>query len=142
VIGPDRMLETWGLRISGASLKSPFKVSTGGEPAIDDDLAAVRYVERLKGFVDARPVLAHVHIYGRSLSEFPLRQPGESLPAAIERLGWWMLIDTPPEQMAGAIYRGFFWILESALRRNPFIPPSQLARYVIDEADPTSAKTA
>ena len=121
----EQLLEIWGLRVSGASLKHPFRTSTGEEPGIDDELAAVRYVERVKGFAEARPVLVHVHVDGGRLREFRVRAPGEDLGAALVRLNWWMLYDLRAEEMPGTVYRGFLWMLETALAKAPFFPPSQ-----------------
>jgi hypothetical protein len=131
-LGAEQMLELWGLRVSGDSLKCPMRLSTGGEASIDDDLAAVRYVESIRGFAEARPVLVHVHVNGGEPNTFLLRLPGEPLSSAVSRLGWWMLHDLSADRMAGSVYRGFVWLLEASLRKTPFVPPSRLARLVED----------
>lgn len=116
-----QMLERWGLRVCGGTLKSPLKISTGGEPAADDDLRLVDYVESIPGFDRARPVLQHRFVNGLPLQTFRLRHPGETRPLALIRLGWFGLIGLPDARIPDQILKEFEEALAERMRISPFI---------------------
>lgn len=68
------VLEAWGLRTTGRSLKDPLKEATGGYSGADDEWEAKRLVEELPGFWTARPALHWVYVEGQPIAEFqPVR---------------------------------------------------------------------
>lgn len=118
---PSRMLEVWGLRVSGGSLKTPYKVSGGGESGLDDEWQAKSYMERVPGFDLARPVLVWVYAEGRDASDFPLRRPGESFASALKRLGWGDYLMVGSARVALEVLRDFEVELHEALAERPFV---------------------
>lgn len=121
------MLERWGLRVCGGSLKSPIRMSTGGEAGIDDDLFLVEYVETTTGFGRARPVLLHRYAHGRPFSSFQLRQPGEPRSRALIRWGWFDMVGFRDSDIPKRIVEEFETFLAERMRISPFVPPSERA---------------
>jgi len=134
------MLEWWGLRESGGSLKNPVKKSTGGDPAEDDEKAAMVFVQTTQFFRVARPILAHVHIEGKQLDEFVIRMPGERLKQSLLRLGWWQLCGVREERIADCLYEGFYEVLTNRLEFEGFIPPSKLPRLIDEHEGPVTER--
>gem|GEM_PF-1808752 len=126
VLTVGEVLERVGLRLTGGSLKSPCRVSTGGNVGLDDDLALLAYVEGTEGYQRARPALVHVYCDGQSVGNFRLRRPGETRHAALIRLGWFCYIDRRPGQEAGAALEEFERTLADRLVNDPFLPPNVL----------------
>lgn len=117
----DRMLERWGLRVCGGTLKNPMKLSTGGEPSPDDDLRLVDYVESTPGFERARPALQWRFVQGKPFSSFQLCRPGESRSLALIRLGWFGLIGLPDAKIPEKIVKEFEIALKERLLDLPFL---------------------
>jgi hypothetical protein len=131
------MLEVWGRRVSGGSLKDPLKLSTGSCRGTDDESALVLYVEMTFGFELVRPVLVHVFAEGRSLSSYAFRQVGESRVAAAMRHGRGCRISDgwSDLEIADDALRSFMRRLGRKIKRRPFriprsvedVPPEQIA---------------
>jgi hypothetical protein len=118
----ERMLEAWGLRACGGSLKNPLNLSTGGATGTDENWQAKQYVEGVTGFSLARPVLVWVFAQGLDVAAFRLRQPGESLTQALKRLGWQDYVMLPAARIALEVLRDFEVELGEALEERPFTP--------------------
>lgn len=140
VYDPYRMLEWWGLRETGGSLKDPTKKSNGGKASEDDEEAAMIYVQTTPNFRVARPVLAHVHIEGLPLCDFVVRGPGERLTPALLRRSWWQLVGIRENLIAEAIYTGFVEILIHQLDTVAFTPPSKLPKIVEEHEGPVTER--
>lgn len=117
-----RMLEAWGLRTSGGSLRNPLKLSTGGSGGCDEEWQAMRYVEAVKGYERSLPVLRWVYVQGQPIETFRLRGPGEPLMRALVRNEWASYIDFPAGNIPDAVLSDFIDNLEKALARRPFTP--------------------
>lgn len=118
------MLQVWGLRITGASLKNPLHLATGGSSGYDEDWEATCYVQRVPGYERAYPVLVHVHAEFQPVEIFRVCEPGETLMRALLRREWGDLIGTPRHLVGRAIY-GEFRLRLSALAHDPatwFVP--------------------
>lgn len=117
----DEMLERWGLRVVGGSLKSPWRISTGGEAGWDDDLRLVDYVESTPGFERAAPILRHRFSEGRSLESFRVSLPGESRARALIRLGWFDLNGLADAAIPGRVLEDFVSLLNRRMAETPFV---------------------
>jgi hypothetical protein len=122
----DEMLERWGLRIVGGTLKSPLRVSTGGEAMLDDDLRLVDYVESTSGYDRAAPVLKHIYSEGRTFGEFRLRLPGETREHALLRWGWFDLVGLRDAVIPARIDLEFRRELRRRLREQPYHPSAKV----------------
>lgn len=138
----DAVLEAWGLRVSGASLKNPLKESTGGNSsALDDEFQAMQRVERMPGYSRAKPVLHWHHVLGNRLDQF---QPGiytgypTGTAGAFVKLGWDGHRHVPIHVAAQDEYDDFIEALEADLRACPFVPIHEIDGEEID--DTTSGK--
>ena len=118
---PIRLLDTWGMRIVGGAFTDPTQKASGGEFGADDAMAACRYVESTPGFTIARPVLKWVHVEGREPKDFRVVRPGESLLAAVVRLGWQHHLGRPGK-LPEAVYTDFFSALSEKCVAMPFCP--------------------
>jgi hypothetical protein len=123
---PLGMLEIWGLRVSGASLKDPLAKSTGGRVGIDDELALALYVEGTQGFEQSRSVLAHVYARFLPIASYRYREPGETRLRAAMRHGQasQMLDGNSDAQLAQKLHDDFMDSLIRRQRDHPFkVPP-------------------
>jgi hypothetical protein len=84
---PLQMLETWGLRIRGSSLKDPNEAASGESITVDDELALCMYVESTDGFFYSRPVLRHVFVEFLPIASYRYVGPGETAWQASLRHG-------------------------------------------------------
>jgi hypothetical protein len=123
----DEMLERWGLRVIGGTLKNPLRTSTGGEAVLDDDLFLVAYVEGTEGFERAGPVLRHRYSAGLGLDRFRVRLPGESLTRALLRFGWFDLREVPERKIPERVLDEFRTALAARMAADPYRPPSAVA---------------
>lgn len=119
-ISLDEMMERWGLRIVGGSLKNPLRTSTGGAAMLDDDLRLVDYVESTSGYARAAPVLKHIYSEGGTLAAFRLRLPGETREHALIRHGWFDLVGMRDAQIPSRIAGEFRRALARRLREQPY----------------------
>jgi hypothetical protein len=117
----ERILTAWGLRQLGP-MRTPYKVSTGGDASTDDEWQAMRFVERLEHFERAKPVLAHVYANGAPPETFRLREPGETKLKALLRFGWGFLIGRDEKDIPRLIEEGFRYSLREELKHRPFVP--------------------
>ena len=122
---PLGMLEIWGLRVSGGSLKDPLAKSTGGRAGIDDELALAMYVETTECFSEARPVLAHVYAAFLPIASYRYRQPGETrMRAAIRHGQANLLLDRWSDaRMTQKLHDDFMDALIKRHRNQPFKVP-------------------
>jgi hypothetical protein len=65
------VLREYGLRVSGGSLTMPTDERKGGSTLSDDELALVRYVENVRGFLEARDLLWHLYANFQPMSTYP-----------------------------------------------------------------------
>lgn len=119
-IGVRELLERWGLRVCGGTLKSPYRVSTGGEEGVDDDLRLVAFVEATEGFSRAKPVLLHRFARGEAPESFTWRRPGEDFRRALIRLGWFDMVGLPERRVARKVLEEFEDRLANRVRGEPF----------------------
>jgi hypothetical protein len=123
------MLQIWGLRATGGSLKSPIKRSTGGEAQQDDELAVALYVQSTPGFATARPVLRRIYCEGRTANGDWWRGPGESLGRAALRLGWGRYLGiVAMKEIPMEVHADFMHGLEQRLIDSPFRLPERTER--------------
>lgn len=123
---PHGMLEIWGLRVSGTSLKDPLAKSTGGRAGIDDELALALYVEGTPGFEQSRTVLAHVYARFLPIATYRYRGPGETRLRAAMRHGQasQMLDGKSDPQLAQKLHDDFMDALIKKQKSHPFkVPP-------------------
>jgi len=118
------MLERWGLRVIGGTLKSPVRTSTGGEAALDDDLFLVDYVQGTPGFERAAPVLRHLYSSGLPLNSFRLCLPGEDRGRALIRQGWFDLVGLPDSEIPWRVLEEFEASLLARMGEAPYRPGS------------------
>jgi hypothetical protein len=132
---PLGMLEIWGLRVSGASLKDPLAKSTGGRAGIDDELALAMYVEATDGFQEARPVLAHVYSRFLPVSGYRYREPGETRLRASIRHGQanLMLEGWTDTAMAQKLHDTFMDLLIKRQREQPFKVPARPEEVTVEQ---------
>ena len=123
----DAMLERWGLRIIGGSLKNPLRISTGGEAMMDDDLRLVAYIESTPGFERAAPVLRHRYSNGMPLESFRIQLPGENRDRALLRLGWFDLRPFRDAAVLSRVNNEFECALAKRLRECPCAPGESAA---------------
>lgn len=116
------MLEAWGLRVCGVSLKNPLALSAGGSSGADYEWQAMRYVESVTGFDMARPVLSWVYSHGLPVERYQLCRPGESKAQALKRLGWQDYVMVPAPKIPEAVLSDFWVEMEDALADRPFVP--------------------
>jgi hypothetical protein len=120
-----QMLRTWGLRCTGGSLKSAgLRLNTGSEAAVDDEEAAMYYVESVDSFYTARPVLVHVYAEFKSIGTYRWRRPGETEFVALKRLRWLPFRDET--HIPHAVHQMFLEHLSDKLREHPFVKPSAM----------------
>jgi len=136
------LLEAWGLRAFGA-LTTPWKAATGGRAISDDESQAAFYVEHTEGFERAREVLAWRYRQCGSLTDFPIREPGETLGRALIRRCWGDMLGRRPYQIATAIHDEFWVALSERVLREPFRPvrPAE-AEDAIEVAEAANARFA
>lgn len=121
------MLEAWGLRTCGGCLRNPLNLSTGGASgSCDENWQAKTYVEGVKDFALARPVLVWACIEGKDPAAFPIKRPGESLAQALRRLGWQDYVMVAPGRIALEVFQDFEVELIEALQDRPFVPMHQV----------------
>jgi hypothetical protein len=121
-MGADQLLELWGLRISGGTLRSVgLRPRSGEEPGVDEVMVVVRYVESTTGFERAKDALVWVYCRGREASEFPVVGPGQTLGAALLRRGWGMHLGKPRREVAPAVVEEFRRELEKRLVAQPMV---------------------
>ena len=123
---PLGMLEIWGLRVSGTSLKDPLAKSTGCRAGIDDELALVMYIESTEGFEQAREILAHLYARFLPIATYRYRQPGETRLRAAMRHGQAseMLAGKSDSQLAQTLHDDFMDRLIKRQKEHPFkVPP-------------------
>jgi hypothetical protein len=123
---PLGMLEIWGLRVSGSSLKDPLAQSTGGRAGIDDELALALYVEATEGFEQSHPVLTHVYARFLPIQTYRYRQPGETRLRAAMRHGQasQMLDGKSDHQLTQKLHDVFMDALIKKQKQHPFkVPP-------------------
>jgi len=129
----DELLQNWGLRITGQSFGDPAKLfnkcsRSGDKTGMDDELQAVMFLENIKGFMLARPVLRHLFVDLKPLSAFRLMLPGEPLQNALERQGWLKVEGwSDPRDIPAIVYRSFVVAIDDELRVRPFRPLPPLA---------------
>jgi hypothetical protein len=126
VLTVHEMLERWGLRVTGGTLKNPIRTSTGGDPLPDDDLALVSYIRGTEGYDRAAPILSHRYSLGLPSGRFRVRNPGETLARALMRLGWFDLAGLPEREIPRRVLREFRDALADRMRSDPYRPPSAL----------------
>ncbi|WP_025229103.1 hypothetical protein [Fimbriimonas ginsengisoli] len=118
------LLELWGLRTIGSSLKSAgLRQYSGGSAGVDVAEYAMRYVEETAGFDSAHPVLLHVYGHGLPASTFFYRGPGEMLSRALIRMGWFGFIGTAEREIPSLVERKFVEGLTERLAIQPFHVP-------------------
>ena len=129
------MLEIWGLRVSGGSLKDPLAKSTGGRAGIDDELALVMYVETTEGFAEARSVIAHAYADFLPISSYRYRQPGETRMRASIRHGQAnLLLDGWSDQkMAQKLHDDFMDSLIKRQKTQPFKVPVRQEEETVEQ---------
>ena len=129
------MLEIWGLRVSGGSLKDPLGKSTGGRAGIDDELALVMYVETTEGFSEARPVVAHVYADFLPISSYRYRQPGETRMRASIRHGQANLLleGWSDQRMAQKLHDDFMDSLIKRQKVQPFKVPVRQEEVTVEQ---------
>jgi hypothetical protein len=129
------MLEIWGLRVSGGSLKDPLAKSTGGRAGIDDELALVMYLEAIEGFETARPVLAHIYSNFLPIESYRYRQPGETrMRAAIRHGQANLLLDGwPDSRMTQKLFNDFLDALIRHQRDKPFKVPARPEEITVEQ---------
>ena len=138
---PLAMLEIWGLRVSGSSMKNPWIKSTGNPAGIDDEMALALYVEATKGFEQARPVLTHVYARFLPIHSYRYREPGESRLRAAMRHGQAseMLDGKSDQQLAQKLHDDFMDELIKRQREHPFkLPPrpeEQTAEQIVRDVE-------
>lgn len=123
---PLGMLEIWGLRVSGSSLKDPLAKSTGGPAGIDDELALALYVESVEGFDQARAILTHIYARFLPIQNYRYREPGETRLRAAMRHGQasQMLEGKSDQQLTQRLHDEFMDKLIKKQREHPFkLPP-------------------
>jgi len=123
---PLAMLEIWGLRVSGGSLKNPLMKSTGNPAGIDDEMALALYVENTEGFEQAKPVLTHVYARFLPISSYRYREPGETRLRAAMRHGQAsdMLDGKTDPQLSQKLHDVFMDHLIQKVKQHPFkLPP-------------------
>jgi hypothetical protein len=123
---PLGMLEIWGLRISGSSLKDPLALSTGGPSGIDDEMALALYVEATSAFEQAKPVLTHIYARFLPIRSYRYREPGETRLRAAMRHGQasLMLEGRSDQQLSQKLHDDFMDELIKKQRSHPFkLPP-------------------
>jgi hypothetical protein len=113
-----RVLEAYGLRITGKSLTVPCREPEGGRKVLDEEEQAVRCVQSIEGYTYAEPILKWVHSEGHSPSDFRPNK-GEELAC---RLLWGVGASFDLKRSAAEHYRAFYRALEISLRERPFIP--------------------
>jgi len=113
-----RVLEAYGLRISGRALMKPFQKESGGCKVLDEETQAVICVQSIEGYTLAEPILKWVHSEGHSPSDFRPNM-GEELAC---RLLWGVGPTFDLKRSAAEHYRAFYRALEISLRERPFIP--------------------
>ncbi len=109
------------MRAFGA-LTTPWKVSTGGFAATDDESQAAWYVETTLGFEKAKEVLVWRYQRCRELIDFPISGPGEGLVRALLRRSWGDMLGRKPYQIARGIHDEFFEALTVRIQEQPFRP--------------------
>jgi hypothetical protein len=123
-LSAEEMLEQWGLRITGGSFEFVgFRKQKGGSPTVDEAMAAVRYVESINGFERVRPILLHVYGDGQAIDDYQMFKPGETLPMALMRHGWFYMQGHNPRKIPGLLLEEFKRALEKELQVRPFVPP-------------------
>lgn len=129
-----RLLQTAGLRMTGGSFKSAgLRPTTGNNGAdVDDEYAAMIYVQSTPGYERVADVVSFVFGHFGDVRKFPYREPGESPYRALLRRGWGIHADEPKGAAKAELQR-FIIVLTRRLVKHPFIPPSALARHVIDQ---------
>lgn len=140
-----QMLEIWGLRVSGGSMKDPLAKSTGGKAGPDDELALVYYVEATPGFFEAQSVLLHKYAHFKPLAQYRYRRPGESLFGASCRHGQAHLAKAGMNELAltKALHKKFVYALIAKMAEKPFmvprvvveLTPEQIAAQVASEVE-------
>ncbi|HWD40083.1 MAG TPA: hypothetical protein VG944_14635 [Fimbriimonas sp.] len=145
---PQLLLERWGLRTVGTSLKGPIQPALSkGDPGVDVDLAIMIYVESVPGYKIAKPVLYHVYAEGKSIYDFRLLEPGETIfQAVVLRLEWGRELlkadawgkegESPdPWELPRLILKNFRDALADKVREHPFCEP-------VASQEPCSAEVA
>ena len=132
------MLQVWGARSRGP-LRSPLKISTGGDASTDDESQVVFYVERTPDFELSKPVLQWVYCWHRDARVFNLASVlndprylsvGAVFPASIlMQMGWGFGIGRSKGTVAQMVLSRFVDNLADRLRSEPF----QIIRAVPDE---------
>jgi len=131
------MLEIWGMRVTGGTLKSVGqREAAGGESGVDEAQLIARYVEETEHFDTSRPVLIHRFGFGRSEAEFRYRQPGEPLSQALIRLGWFCFLGVPQREIPGLVLARFVDRLASRLQEDPYVVPVPTAEVPVEPSDP------
>ena len=132
---PLGMLEIWGLRVSGGSLKDPLAKSTGGRAGIDDELALVMYVETTEGFAEARSVIAHVYADFLPISSYRYRQPGETRMRASIRHGQANLLleGWTDQKLAQKLHDDFMDSLIRRQKAQPFKVPVRQEEETVEQ---------
>ena len=138
---PETMLQIWGARSRGP-LRSPLKVSTGGDASTDDESQVSFYVEKTPDFESSKPVLTWVYCQHREIRLFnlaiALNDPkyltaGSVFPSEIlMRMGWGYGINKPKAVVAQMVLNRFLDNLSDRLRAEPF----HIVREVQDELTP------
>ncbi len=125
-LSAEQMLEIWGLRSCGSSLKNPLKPSTWGGRGSDDELVIVDYVESVPGFGLAKEALVWVFRYGNDPTAFPLVRPGETCATSLIRRQWGMHLGRARQAVCGAVVREFMGLLEERIKQGPPVFPIDL----------------
>ena len=117
-----RLLQVWGLRVSGGRFTLGLSPGSGETSVDEDEAQAMLYVERTPGFYRARPVLVHVLAEMRPVETFQVKRPWESTEAALRRLRWLDLIGEPLERIPGIVFDRFATQISQRVAESPFVP--------------------
>ena len=123
-LGPDQMIEIWTLRTSGASLKSPCKLSTGGHSGVDRDLVVVRYVEAVGLFPVAEACLDRLREH-KDASGLWYRFPGLTLLGSALRRSWgsWFFSTDNKREVPELVLESFRLELTQRIKETPPVFP-------------------
>jgi len=113
-----RVLEAYGLRITGKGLDKPLRGGGSDTAILDEELQAVRCVQSIQGYTLAEPVLFWVHSMGFHVSDFC---PNMELELVCRKL-WGVGPTFDLRISAAGHYRAFYLALETSLRARPFVP--------------------
>ena len=138
---PETMLQVWGARSRGP-LRSPLKISTGGDASTDDESQVSFYVEKTPDFETSKPVLTWVYCQHRDVRIFSLASVlndpryisiGPMFPAEVlMRMGWGFGLGRSKGTVAQMVLNRFLDNLADRLRAEPF----QVIRAIAEEMTP------